>query len=336
MADKFGLRSFRELPTLQVKTSRTKGQASGVARWLDGHASATLMDADSAQVTPYEITTALMQAAQDKGAELVLGAAEGVVLEGAGDHDHDHDGPRKRIAGLKVLRQGKRKPEVLKADHYIFCLGPWSPLVGQWLDLDLPMEGIKSSSIILGTAANRRLDAELQTEPYAIFSENDANGCHLEIYPRPGDEGAYVCGLGGSDHVSGARLLPDGDCGSADKVLPDAPRITTALESLRTMAPRMADCAVTTAQACMRPVLPDTLPAIGRVPSVSNGYVNCGHNCWGICWGLISGKLAAELVVSGGAVTSPVDMKPFDPARYMAKRDGRGRHRGAAEVGEQW
>jgi hypothetical protein len=37
-------------------------------------------------------------------------------------------------------------------------------------------------------------------------------------------------------------------------------------------------------QACMRPCAPDSLPIIGPIPTVKNGYVCGALNCWGICW----------------------------------------------------
>jgi hypothetical protein len=35
-------------------------------------------------------------------------------------------------------------------------------------------------------------------EPYALFCDEDDNGCHLEVFPRNNGE-IYVCGCGGSD-----------------------------------------------------------------------------------------------------------------------------------------
>lgn len=43
---------------------------------------------------------------------------------------------------------------------------------------------------------------------------------NTQVYPRP-DGSVYVCGLGGSDYVSGARLLPGGDCDRPEKVVPN-------------------------------------------------------------------------------------------------------------------
>jgi hypothetical protein len=51
--------------------------------------------------------------------------------------------------------------------------------VEDWLGLPLPMEGIKSSSIVFNRLA------PIIREPYACFCAEDDRGCHLELYPRP-------------------------------------------------------------------------------------------------------------------------------------------------------
>lgn len=50
--------------------------------------------------------------------------------------------------------------------------------VEDWFDIPLPMEGIKSTSVIFNEVSN------LLSEPYACFCGEDENDCHLELYPR--------------------------------------------------------------------------------------------------------------------------------------------------------
>jgi hypothetical protein len=52
-------------------------------------------------------------------------------------------------------------------------------MVEDWFGLSLPMEGVKSTSIIYNNL-NR-----IRDEAYACFCTEDRNACHLEIYPRP-------------------------------------------------------------------------------------------------------------------------------------------------------
>jgi hypothetical protein len=51
--------------------------------------------------------------------------------------------------------------------------------VEDWFGLELPMEGVKSTSLVFSD-----LEA-IRHEPYACFCAEDAHGCHLELYPRP-------------------------------------------------------------------------------------------------------------------------------------------------------
>ena len=61
---------------------------------------------------------------------------------------------------------------------------------------------------------------------------------HL-MFGHSGD--LYICGCGGSDHVSGDRLRPGGDCAEADLVLADARRVQAACASLRSMTSIVPD-----------------------------------------------------------------------------------------------
>lgn len=51
----------------------------------------------------------------------------------------------------------------------------------------------------------------------------------------------------------------------------------------------------------MRPMVPDTLPVIGRLPSRENVYVNTGHQMLGVTLAPVSGWALAGLVVEGRA-----------------------------------
>ena len=63
----------------------------------------------------------------------------------------------------------------------------------------------------------------------------------------------------------------------------------------------------------MRPVLPDGLPAIGRLPDLENVYVATGHQMLGVTLAPSTGWALAQLVLEG---RSDIDLTPFDPARF--------------------
>jgi len=139
-----------------------------------------------------------------------------------------------------------------------------------------PHAGIYSTSVSLPNC-----EAASIQEPYALFCGEDAYGCHIEVYPRP-DGKIYMCGLGGSDYVSGSRLAPGGDCDRPEKIVPKPQRVAAAMKSFSDMSPSMAKGKEPEAAACMRPCSQDGLPILGKVPTARNAYLATALNQWGI------------------------------------------------------
>jgi glycine/D-amino acid oxidase-like deaminating enzyme len=109
-----------------------------------------------------ELTTKMMDAATTAGVRLLIDSAVDVTVQ---------DGAIKAV----LLSSGATLP----ADKLVICLGPWSGVaVEDWFDLPLPIEGVKSTSLVY-----RNLQ-EVKEEPFACFCGEDDNGCHLELYPR--------------------------------------------------------------------------------------------------------------------------------------------------------
>ena len=63
----------------------------------------------------------------------------------------------------------------------------------------------------------------------------------------------------------------------------------------------------------MRPMVPDSLPVIGKLPSRENVYVNTGHQMSGITVAPSSGWALAGLILEG---KPGVDLGAFSPARF--------------------
>ena len=63
----------------------------------------------------------------------------------------------------------------------------------------------------------------------------------------------------------------------------------------------------------MRPVTPDGLPAIGRLPGFPNVYLATGHQMLGVTLAPSTGHALAQLLLDG---RSDIDLAPFDPARF--------------------
>ena len=63
----------------------------------------------------------------------------------------------------------------------------------------------------------------------------------------------------------------------------------------------------------MRPMVPDTLPVVGKLPTRGNVYVNTGHQMLGVTLSASTGWATAQLVVEG---RSDLDLTPFSPSRF--------------------
>ncbi|MFE9122130.1 NAD(P)/FAD-dependent oxidoreductase [Streptomyces sp. NPDC007172] len=77
--------------------------------------------------------------------------------------------------------------------------------------------------------------------------------------------------------------------------------------------PVLAGVRVIRTYAGFRPYLPDHLPAIGRDPRVPGLLHACGHEGAGIGLAPVTGRIIAECLVGG---QPPLDISPFDPARF--------------------
>ncbi|MDX1433036.1 MAG: FAD-dependent oxidoreductase, partial [Gammaproteobacteria bacterium] len=247
---------YRQVDTFGVAASALPGLIAQDERaesaWLDGECvvyGRLGSTATTAQVQPERFTHALMNAARERGASLVIGRVEGI----------DIDPRASRVRGVRV------DGEVLPAERVVIAMGPWSELARAWLPLP-PVAGLKGFSVRLKPA--RAVPAE------ALFVEHvDGAGARSspEIYPRADGE-VYVCGLSDDLPVPAS---------------PDEVEVSDAsIERLKAMAGNvsstLAGAEVVARGACYRPVCADGLPVMGEVPGVAGAYVATGHSCWGI------------------------------------------------------
>merc|ERR1739841_427670 len=111
-------------------------------------------------------------------------------------------------------------------------MGPWTTRAASWFpDADFPMTGIKSTSIVFEASE------AVKSDPAALFCAEDPRfQTHLEVYPRV-DGSVYLCGIGGSDYVRGARLREGGDLQDASLMKANPDRVAAAVASFQGMAP---------------------------------------------------------------------------------------------------
>jgi glycine/D-amino acid oxidase-like deaminating enzyme len=178
LAEELQLETYRRIATLQVRTRPGGPAQSPPARdWLDGPevASASVMDTNTAQVTPLELTTRLMEAAVAAGAVVRKGVVTGIDIVQSGD-------TTTRVTAVRV------DGEAVPCRRVVVAMGPWSVLAEDWLHgsgLRVPLEGIKSVSVVI---RNEQLKAKISAAPAALFCGEDSRyGTHLEwcVCPTP-------------------------------------------------------------------------------------------------------------------------------------------------------
>jgi glycine/D-amino acid oxidase-like deaminating enzyme len=337
LAPELGCKTYRKLPVLSVNPGGLNAKGLKEAKknanlrdilpgWLDGSVgriSAMGYGDDTAQITPSEFVDNMLKNVSDQ-VDVVLGTCCGV------DTEQGSERASRKITGVKYVPRGSEEETMLPADAVIVSAGPWSCAAEDWFQgaVQLPMEGIKSTSIVWKKPEDAQVDGT------ALFcGEDDRFGTHLEVYPRP-DGTIYICGIGGSDYISKEELQAGAfreECDAKEA------RVQAASLSFQEMSDfYKKNGELDRVQACMRPCPPDALPYMGRVPGYEGAFINAGHNCWGIAWAPACGKAISELVLKGEC--SSVNLAPFDPSRFTpnAGRGGRGRKKKGASVGEQW
>lgn len=322
-----GCESYRKLPVLSVAPGKDdsglKKALNGpikeyIPNWLNGNIGNVRpmgYGDDTAQITPKEFVHKMIE----KGKlQVTLGEVKGVVFD---------DSDTTRITGVKYIDRSSKETKILQADVVVISAGPWSCIAEDWFgdSISLPMEGVKSTSIVWKKG-------EDDVDATALFCGEDPRfGTHLEVYPRP-DGTIYICGIGGSDYISREELKNGAfreECNANDSRVQAASDAFTEMSKLYKTKGELDR-----RQACTRPCPPDAMPYMGQIPGFQGAYINAGHNCWGIAWAPACGLAMAELILQGKSST--IDLKPFNPARFTAKVNERGRKRRGENVGEQW
>lgn len=173
----------------------------------------------------------------------------------------------------------------VSGNHFVLAAGVRSGLLGKRIGLHLPIQ-----------AGNG----------YSITFDIDPVGLRQ---PLDLVEAGIVC----SPFDRGWRIA-----GTMDLARLDAAANARRVAALRRGVSRYLDLpahAVEGGTAWMgqRPLAPDGLPIIGRMPGYSNGYVATGHAMLGLTLAPATADLIADCITRG---ESDIDSRAFDPARF--------------------
>ena len=167
LAKELGCETYRKLPVLSVSpgykglniAKKDKLLGSLLPEWLDGtvgRISAMGLGDDTAQITPYEFVHKMLEKTSDQ-VQVVLGTCTGV------DTDQGSERGSRKITGVKYTPRGNDDGEemLLPADAVVVSAGPWSCAAEDWFQgaVQLPMEGIKSTSIVWKKPEEGSVDA---------------------------------------------------------------------------------------------------------------------------------------------------------------------------------
>lgn len=170
-----------------------------------------------------------------------------------------------------------------RADQVVIATGAWTPQLRQLLRCPIPIQPGKGYSLTLSKTPNcPRLPM--------IFEEHRVAITPLNSSYRIGSTMEFA-GYDSSLNPDRLQLLRDG----AALYLKD-PIPTTALESWWGW----------------RPMTPDGLPLIGRVPALKNVIVAAGHGMLGVSMSPATGRLVAELLTNQ---TPHLDPRPYAVGR---------------------
>lgn len=174
---------------------------------------------------------------------------------------------------------------VIECSRVVIALGPWSRRAEGWLDTYIPVDPLKGEI--------------LRMELPGPALKQDISGAGGNIYAKP--NGLAWCGS--TEEWRGFDRQP------MEQTRQDI------LERVTRIVPDIAGAKLSLHSACLRPVTPDWLPILGRVPGYENVYLATGAGKKGILLAPAIGKSIADLITKG-ETTLPI--VGFAPERFVS------------------
>jgi sarcosine oxidase subunit beta len=240
----------------------------------------------SGYADPSAVATGFLQAARDRGARLVQGAAVTAIPVVAG-----------AVAGVETTRGSFAAPIVVNA------AGGWAARVAGLVGLDIPVQVWRHDTAFLGAPPAVPL-------PFPVVIDNPNS-----IYFRPEGAQLVLVGLEDENAVGGSpdRDTADAAPGFADRVV----------ERVIRRVPGLVDGTFRSAHSGQDGITPDQRPILG--PAGPDGFfLDCGHSGTGFKTAPAVGLGMSELILDGAATS--VDLAPFELERFAAGRLLRGEH----------
>ena len=207
----------------------------------------------AASVDALNLTLAAARAAEQHGTELVSQRVTGIEYRGGQVNAVTYDG-------------GK-----VEAGAVIVAMGPWSQLIADWCDTELPVQPLKGQILRL-RYGGPAFDVALNYRGNYVDTKSDG-----------------LVWTGSTEEEVGF----DAETTSAAR--------DTIWQNAAQMAPDLSNAQLVKQTACLRPVTPDGMPIVDRLPGWDNLYVATGAGRKGILWSTGMCDIIANMVMQGGA-----------------------------------
>ncbi|KAJ1567454.1 hypothetical protein HK096_009786, partial [Nowakowskiella sp. JEL0078] len=248
---------------------------------------------NTAQVHPYQFTTAMAELAVERGVIIKFGLVTNIEKSGG------------LVSSVTFKNNESGKIEHITATDVILSAGPWSSN----LFPEIQFEVARTHSVTI----------QADVSPYAVFSEikvpagfgnnrrQQGKNVSIELYPRPNGE-VYACGE--RDY---SVPLPE----TSALVECDESICQDVIDCIGSISDEMRNGKVLVRQACYLPIIAESEgdPLIG--PTAIKGlFIATGHSWWGIQNSCATGLLMSEFIFDGKAISANID--ELDPRRYFS------------------
>jgi D-amino-acid dehydrogenase len=191
------------------------------------------------------------------------------------------DGAVRRNGRLEAVKTGDG---LIEADDFVVAAGAWTAPLGKHLGYSVPVQAGKG---------------------YSVTFENPAVEIRHPLY-------LGEVKVGATPYEGGLRLAGTMELSGLNERL-DRRRVEAVRRNAEKYLPGVNTADGGEEWVGLRPLTPDGLPLIGRVPGADNIYMASGHAMLGMTLAPATAAVIAELVIEG---ESSVDISPFDPGRF--------------------
>ena len=172
----------------------------------------------------------------------------------------------------------------IEAGVVVIAMGPWSRLVTEWCGVPAPVEPLKGQ-ILRFRQEGQPFNVSLNYQGNYVDSKADG-----------------LIWAGSTEEEDGFNNNPSSR--GRDSIMAD----------LAKMAPSVVSAQLMNHTACLRPVTPDGIPIVGRLPGWDNLYLATGAGRKGILWSVGISQTAADLVIQGE--TDVIGAEHLSPERF--------------------